>query len=108
MKLISNAEMLKWCRENKIVGFLDAYAKQAQLESCEKEHTEGVEQLIKDDADRCAGYMDVLRDEHTKVVGEIFEEIEKRSHPMNTNMYGISLSKDDWLILKQKYEGRGY
>lgn len=50
---------------------------QAQLEACEEEAQEKVK--------------------------EIFEEIEKHSHPMNTNMYGISLGKDWWQALKQKY-----
>ena len=30
----------------------------------------------------------------------IYKEIEKKSHPMNTNMYGISLSRDEWQALK--------
>lgn len=38
-----------------------------------------------------------------EVAREIFEEIEKASSPMNTNMYGISLSKAQWQSLKDKH-----
>ena len=40
----------------------------------------------------------VRKDERERV----FKEVEKRSHPMNTNMYGISLSKDNWQAIKEK------
>ncbi len=37
------------------------------------------------------------------VSGEIFQDIEKSSHPMNTNMRGISLSRSEWEAIKKKY-----
>ena len=37
-------------------------------------------------------------------IEKIFKEIEKASHPMNTNMYGISLGKDTWENIKSKYK----
>lgn len=38
-----------------------------------------------------------------KIVDEMVKEIERRSNPMNTNMYGISLSKESWQAIKDKY-----
>lgn len=35
-------------------------------------------------------------------IEEIFAEIERISSPMNTNMYGISLSKGQWQSIKAK------
>lgn len=32
---------------------------------------------------------------------QIVEWVEKHSHPMNANMYGISLSREDWQVIKE-------
>ena len=39
-------------------------------------------------------------------IEELFKEIERRSSPMNTNMFGISLEREEWQSLKDKYPGR--
>ncbi len=36
-------------------------------------------------------------------IENLFKEIESNSHPMNTNMYGISLSRGGWQAIKDKY-----
>lgn len=38
-----------------------------------------------------------IRQEERK---RIFKEIERKSSRMNTNMYGISLSREDWQAIK--------
>jgi len=40
--------------------------------------------------------------EHQQKIAEIFEEIERLSHPMNTNMTGISISKVEWQGFKSR------
>ena len=34
---------------------------------------------------------------------DIIKDVERSSHPMNTNMYGISLSSVSWEAIKSKY-----
>ncbi len=52
------------------------------------------------DAQLAADKAEVLKEKR-----EMIEEIEKGSSRMNTNMYGISLSKDWWQALKKKWLG---
>ena len=44
--------------------------------------------------------------EHDEEIRKVFDEIERTSHSMNTNMYGISLSKSEWQALKEKHVGK--
>ncbi len=45
--------------------------------------------------------LDALEDKHRKRMERIIFKVEKRSHQMNTNMSGISLSRDDWGAIKE-------
>lgn len=45
---------------------------------------------------------ELAKELYLKTLNGILGEIESRSHPMNTNMFGISLAKDEWLMLKEE------
>ena len=46
---------------------------------------------------------DVAKAEGYVKLVDIIKDVERSSHPMNTNMYGISLSSVSWEAIKSKY-----
>ena len=86
---------------DEVISLRGAYeeGKQAQLALDQQHEEKAVMQAVLDE-------QNVMAQAYKSQVERIFREIEKLSRPMNTNMTGISLSRDEWQALK-KQEGIG-
>ncbi len=81
---------------------LTASIKEAEIAEIGKRIMEGIDTAIGAYESTCEALLKQKEAECQARVERILEKVERSSHPMNTNMYGISLSKQEWQTLKEQ------